>query len=281
MGKDGETGVLLYEIGSSQTPPPAIPDHYKHAKLFVVDGIMQVDIDNEQYTLQRGDLADIIRRTLRLTEMSNEARGYLLLLTDDYMQEIFGKQPPFSLRYVTHVRQRPVTHINPMDYTILIRAMESIQQATNYPPIRFARDILTHNVQIFFLLMAGVVETNHPETIPPEGDTDKRRQLFADFLKMLDNDIRQGHTVEFFAARLNVTTQYLGRVVKEQSGQTAYDIICRYLLQEICSLLRETGLSLQEIADKLHFSDQSVMSKFFKRLKGMSPLKYRNQRQGG
>ena len=36
----------------------------------------------------------------------------------------------------------------------------------------------------------------------------------------------------------------------------------------------------QAIADKLHFSDQSAFGKFFKSNAGMSPQKYRTERQG-
>jgi AraC-like DNA-binding protein len=40
-------------------------------------------------------------------------------------------------------------------------------------------------------------------------------------------------------------------------------------------LLREPELSIQEIAEKLSFSDQSSFGKFFKKHTGISPLKYR------
>ena len=50
-----------------------------------------------------------------------------------------------------------------------------------------------------------------------------------------------------------------------------------YLTPEhlLLSMLRTTSLSITEIADRLHFADTPSFSKFFSRLKGMSPKEYR------
>ena len=47
------------------------------------------------------------------------------------------------------------------------------------------------------------------------------------------------------------------------------------LVGEIVKLLNDTDLSIQEIAYRLHFSDQATLTKFFGRHKGMSPTEYR------
>ena len=49
------------------------------------------------------------------------------------------------------------------------------------------------------------------------------------------------------------------------------------LYKEICNLLKQSDMTMGEIADSLHFSDQSALSNFFKLRSGMSPLAYRNQ----
>ena len=48
------------------------------------------------------------------------------------------------------------------------------------------------------------------------------------------------------------------------------------LVREIVNLLINTDKTMQAIADELHFSDQAVLTKFFRRIKGVSPLQYRN-----
>ena len=52
-----------------------------------------------------------------------------------------------------------------------------------------------------------------------------------------------------------------------------------YLLMEATFLLRTSKLSIAQISDRLHFSDQAAFSKFFSRMKGVAPKEYRRQKQ--
>jgi AraC-like DNA-binding protein len=44
-----------------------------------------------------------------------------------------------------------------------------------------------------------------------------------------------------------------------------------------CSSLLRTSLSIQQITQKLNFSDQSAFGKFFQRHSGISPAHFRRQ----
>ena len=48
---------------------------------------------------------------------------------------------------------------------------------------------------------------------------------------------------------------------------------------EATFLLRTSKLSIAQISDRLHFSDQAAFSKFFSRMKGVAPKEYRRQKQ--
>ncbi|RGX77202.1 AraC family transcriptional regulator [Bacteroides stercorirosoris] len=56
-----------------------------------------------------------------------------------------------------------------------------------------------------------------------------------------------------------------------------YSWISQSLMCEVCKVLDETNIPISQIAEELNFSDQAVLSKFFKRYKGVSPLNYRNR----
>lgn len=90
-------------------------------------------------------------------------------------------------------------------------------------------------------------------------------------------NFRKERQIRFYADKLNVSTAYLSRLVKEISGSTVNDHVSSLLYKEICNLLKQSDMTMGEIADSLHFSDQSALSNFFKLRSGMSPLAYRNQ----
>lgn len=76
----------------------------------------------------------------------------------------------------------------------------------------------------------------------------RRNTLFKQFIKLLFTDVREGHSVSWYASKLCVTPQYLNRVVKDCSQKTAYDLC---------------------------FPDQATLTKFFKRQTGKTPTEYR------
>ena len=56
----------------------------------------------------------------------------------------------------------------------------------------------------------------------------------------------------------------------------AKEFIDRSVVLEIKMLLGSTELSVQEIAYRLHFPDQSYLGRFFKKHTGVSPTEFRN-----
>ena len=65
--------------------------------------------------------------------------------------------------------------------------------------------------------------------------------------------------------------------MKEISGTTVNDHVTTLVYKEICNLLKQSDMTMGEIADELSFSDQSAMTNFFKQRSGMTPLAYRNK----
>lgn len=118
--------------------------------------------------------------------------------------------------------------------------------------------------------------------IPYEGrertrDLRHKKDIYETFVYMAKRNFRSERGMRFYADKLNITTAYLSRTVKEMSGSTVNEYLTSMVYNEICNMLMHTDLPMSEIALKLHFSDQSALSNFFKQRAGMSPLNYRNR----
>lgn len=80
-----------------------------------------------------------------------------------------------------------------------------------------------------------------------------------------------------YADLLCVTPKHLSETVKRDTGKTASEWIADMVLLEAQIELRQTSLSISQIAKSLRFSDVSAFVKFFRRQSGLTPAAYRRQ----
>ena len=115
------------------------------------------------------------------------------------------------------------------------------------------------------------------ENVSVTRDLRHKKEVYEIFLHLLYRHFKTERQIRFYADKLNVSAPYLSRMIKDISGTTVNDHITSLLYKEICNLLKQSDMTMGEIADHLHFSDQSAMTNFFKTRAGMTPLAYRNQ----
>lgn len=146
------------------------------------------------------------------------------------------------------------------------------------------RDIVRHQhiykvemIQSMVNVLKLLVSELPYENVSVTRDLRHKKEVYEIFLHLLYRHFRTERQIRFYADKLNVSSPYLSRMIKEISGTTVNDHITSLLYKEICNLLKQSDMTMREIADYLHFSDQSAMSNFFKLRSGMSPLAYRNQ----
>ena len=101
--------------------------------------------------------------------------------------------------------------------------------------------------------------------------------IFEEFMELVRQYSKQERNVRFYARRLNITPKYLSTVSKDVSGKTAARWIDEAVILEAKSLLRYSGMSIQEIAYHLNFSTQSFFGKYFKQHTGTSPSRYKRK----
>ncbi|MEJ7663577.1 MAG: helix-turn-helix domain-containing protein [Hymenobacter sp.] len=80
-----------------------------------------------------------------------------------------------------------------------------------------------------------------------------------------------------YADLLCVAPKHLSETVKRDTGKTASEWIADRVLLEARIELRQTSLSISQIAKSLRFSDVSAFVKFFRRQSGLTPAAYRRQ----
>ena len=134
----------------------------------------------------------------------------------------------------------------------------------------YTKDLLMTAIR----LMCIEILNAHDCIIASHRYSEQHERVFANFMRLVSQHFVAHHDLAFYAGHLNMTTTYLSRIVKKMSGHTVH-FISQALASEATVLLKTTDMSVTEIAYRLHFADQASFTKFFVRMKGMSPRLYR------
>ena len=102
-------------------------------------------------------------------------------------------------------------------------------------------------------------------------------ELYNQFISQVNNFCRTYSDVHFYADQLNVSSRYLAQVTRRISGKTPKAIIDEYIVKEIERELSTTTHTVQEIANTFGFSSQAHLTKFFKKMRGVTPSEYRKK----
>lgn len=123
-------------------------------------------------------------------------------------------------------------------------------------------------------------------SIMREGEGDKESPVFVlqeDFdeyitdrvIEYLAENIHTTVRIEDICHRLNYAKSYLFKQFKSVTGQSIMQYFTSLKIKEAKRLLRESDMSVTDIAASLAFDTPNYFSKTFKRVAGYTPLEYR------
>ena len=104
----------------------------------------------------------------------------------------------------------------------------------------------------------------------------RKEELFRKFIELLNIHIGK-HKLPFYAEKMNISPQYLSRLVEDSSGTAARDWINRAVVLQAKLLLRNSKYTIEQIAEELNFSTVPYFCRLFKREVGTTPTEYRNK----
>lgn len=86
---------------------------------------------------------------------------------------------------------------------------------------------------------------------------------------------REKTGIQTIAGHFGISGNYFGEYFKQQTGISYQDYLLDYRLKLVETYLKYSSVRLSEIAYELQFSDESHLSKLFKKYRGVTPGEYR------
>lgn len=108
-------------------------------------------------------------------------------------------------------------------------------------------------------------------------DFKHKENILKIFFFLANRNFKKEHQIQFYANKMNITTTYLSRIVKEVTGNSINRHLTNLIYEEACNLLMTSDMTIGEIADDLGFPNQSAFTNFFKLHAKCSPKDYRKK----
>ncbi|WP_028550319.1 helix-turn-helix transcriptional regulator [Paenibacillus sp. UNC451MF] len=139
--------------------------------------------------------------------------------------------------------------------------------------------------QLDLLLQTSAQETEewiHSQVVEPiieeilARNETQQRNITKMLIQYIQDEYDTELTLEGCASRLHYNPNYLGQIFKRETGSTFSDYLSQYRLILSKKLLVETNDQVQEIAEKLRFSNSQNFIRYFRKMEGMTPKQYRD-----
>ncbi|MGQ9864563.1 MAG: helix-turn-helix domain-containing protein [Bacteroidia bacterium] len=104
-----------------------------------------------------------------------------------------------------------------------------------------------------------------------------KQQKFLEFINLVEKHYATKKHPSTYAEALHISSTYLNRICREETGLSAGEIIRNRIIMEAQRLLHYTQQPVKEIAYALGFKEVSYFVTFFKKQTGITPEKFRKK----
>ncbi|APQ96832.1 helix-turn-helix domain-containing protein [Clostridium botulinum] len=108
-----------------------------------------------------------------------------------------------------------------------------------------------------------------------QSSEDEERESIIKAKNIISKNLREPPSLKKLAGDLNISLYKLQKAFKNSTGNTVYEYIKKSRIEKAKYLLKNTNMSILEIANEIGYENPSKFSNAFKGYNNMNPLKYR------
>ena len=227
---------------------------------YIVDGKGYIEYDGKLYSVEKGDSV-VIRSGFNVKYYSDSS--------DPYVKLWFTATGTFAEAVLSIVMgKEKISVVRKNSYNIIEKLLTSIEK-NGTETVRDSHAFM----DVMYLMFPEKINTDKKEDNPETGD-------FTDKIKdYIDLFLRDGITVEKTAEHFHISKRYLIEQFKRKWGVTPGKYMTKKRLCEAAELLELSDFTVGEISNTLGFCEPGYFTKVFTLAYGMSPKKYREEKQ--
>lgn len=242
---------------------------------FCQEGSLNVQINGKNYQLDTDYCAILPPGTI--VRKMNSGESYVLKIavaSQDFLNDILSPSND-TCNVIRYLYNNPIFPISPKESYKMYLYKELLINLVQEVPHAYSKQTRRYHFAGMFCEMMAALNKQIPEH--ERSDVNRNRSIIIarDFIQMVNADNGSHRSVSYYADRLFYSPKYLCTIVRQVTGKTPIQIINEHAIKEIKQKLKNSDLSIKEIADYFDFSNPSFFGKYVKNHLGISPLQYR------
>ena len=215
---------------------------------------------NQLYFIAPGQVHQIIE--------NEQSFGYVIVFSVDFLVK---NNIPIdfieNLRLFNIFEKNPPLHLNEHELSNLHRYFEEIFQIFHDTEMEYKDEALGALLKLMLISCNNICSL-------PKREKNNKNSILSNFKILINEFFKKWHSTTEYANELSISSDYLNRIVKAQTGKTAKEHIQSRIIVEAKRLLYFTEMTTKEIGFELGFSEPANFSSFFKSHVGVSPSKF-------
>lgn len=166
-------------------------------------------------------------------------------------------------------------HLSDKEKNTLYKVVQTIQEEFSDKLDHYSHDLMISNIEVLlnycnrFYGRQFMTRSHHNK-----GIVSRFEEILLNYFESGQVKLNGLPSVKYCAKQLHLSSNYLGDLLKQETGKSAIDHIHYHLIEKAKSLLLNSSESISEIAYDLGFEQRQSFSKLFKKKTGMSPKEF-------
>ncbi len=248
---------------------------YPHKNIFYTLLIVnqaqgKIEIDNEKINLLDGKIIIIKPRCINSIEINDKASGKIICFSEDFFSLRYNNNTLSQFAFLDREAKTSfrLAEMQRQKLDILLQLIQDeylLQKSESTKVIRSYLNIFLFELERLYRPM-GIVKNRN-----------LKQNKIQQFEKLIETHFVTQKMPSGYADMLHISANYLNKLCKEETGQTAGDLIRKQIIIEAQRFLHFTNYSINEIADKLGFENVSYFITFFKKQTQKTPEQFRKE----
>ena len=279
--------AMLYAVIKADTPMTHVKYSYDYRIFVVCQGSCDLVIDGNEQLCHEGDAVFLCphqQYTTTFHQPQCVTTNLAFSFSDRSGMGILPIKPDHLIHFIEEADDYPERYSERLEFidlpvfnsSFMISGIpDSVERITEMYKLFAADDLFSH-LRLSSLALKFIADVAEYATAL---SSQVRNDLAHRVLDYIDTHCGERLTCAQIAREFSYHPSYINRIVRNYTGFSLHDYITRRKIRKASKLLRNTELSMTEIAYQLSFYDSSHFCKVYQAHTGVSPSDVRKRHQ--